>query len=141
MVVHTKGKNKRKSYDHPPIKDRGFKNSKRDFSNNECFTCHKMGHIAINCTMKAKQVKKKKEIFQFRFVEDNDKEEEERTKENEYSCEEYALISGLTSLVSLGNDTWLVDSGASKNMTGYKDSLSFLVQKESANKVMFGDDH
>ena len=39
------------------------------------------------------------------------------------------------------NDTWLVDSGASKHMIGYKDSLSCLVQKESPHKVMLGDDY
>ena len=53
LEVNTKGKNKRKSYDHPPRKDQGFKKSKKDFSNYECFTCHKMGHVAINCPMKA----------------------------------------------------------------------------------------
>ena len=35
--------------------------------------------------------------------------------------------SALTGSVSPGNETWLVDSGASKYMTGYKDSLSCLV--------------
>ena len=48
----------------------------------------------------------------------------------------YALIGS----VSPGNDTWLVDYGASKHMTGYKDSVSCLVQKESPHKVMLGDD-
>ena len=49
LTSHTKGK--RKSCDHPP-KTQGFKRPKRDFSNFECFTCHKLGHIAINCPMK-----------------------------------------------------------------------------------------
>ena len=53
LEVHTKGKNKRKSYDHPTRKTQGFKKSKKYFSNSECFTCHKLGHIAINCPMKA----------------------------------------------------------------------------------------
>ena len=50
------------------------------------------------------------------------------------------MISSLRRSVSPGNDTWLVDSGASMYMIGYKDSLSFLVQKESPHKVMLGDD-
>ena len=94
MVVHTKGKNKRKSYDHPPKRIQGFKMPKKYFSNNECFTCNKMGHIAINCPMKAKRIKKKK-IFHTHVVEDNDQEDEERAKQNEDSCEEYVLISTL----------------------------------------------
>ena len=50
------------------------------------------------------------------------------------------MIIVLIGSVSPGNDTWLVDSGASKHMTGYKDSFSCLVQKESPHKVMVGDD-
>jgi hypothetical protein len=34
-----------------------------------------------------------------------------------------------------------VDSGASKHMTGYKESLSHLIQKESPHKVKLGDDY
>ena len=86
-----------------------------------------MGHIAINCPMKAEQVKKKKKRFQARSVEDNDQEDEGRTKEDEDSYEECVLIFALTGLVSSWNDTWLVDIGASKHMKSYKDSLSCLV--------------
>ena len=76
--------------------------------------------------MKAERVKKNKR-FQAHVAEDNDTEDEERAKENEDSCEEYVLISALTGSVSPGNDTWLVDSGSSMHMTGYKGSLSCLV--------------
>ena len=31
LEAHTKGKNKRKSYDHPPRNTQGFKKSKKDF--------------------------------------------------------------------------------------------------------------
>ena len=89
------GKNKRKSYDHPPRKTQGFKKSKKYFSNYEWFTCHKMAHISINFPMKAERVNKKKR-FHAHAVEDNDQEDEERTKENEDSYEEYVLISTLT---------------------------------------------
>ena len=88
--------------------------------------------------MKVEKVKKKK-IFQPHVVEDNDQEDEERVKENEDSCEEYVLISALIGSVSPGNDTWLVDSGSSKHMTCYKESLSRLVQKEYPHKLMLGD--
>ena len=33
-----------------------------------------------------------------------------------------------------------MDSGASKHMTGYKDSIACLLQKECPHKVMLGDD-
>ena len=87
-----------------------------------------MGHIAINSPMKAERVKNMRR-FQAHAAEDSDQEVEEEAKKDEESSEEYVLISALTWSVSLGNDTWLVDSGASKHMIGYKDSLSCLVQK------------
>ena len=52
LKSHAKGKHKRKSNDHPH-KTQGFKRPKKYFSNFECFTFHKMGHIAINCPMKS----------------------------------------------------------------------------------------
>ena len=70
LTTHAKGKHKRKSYDHPH-KTQGFKRPKKDFSNYECFTCHKMGHIAINCHMKAERVKNMKR-FQSHAAQDSD---------------------------------------------------------------------
>ena len=90
---------------------------------------------------KRAQLKKNNKIFQAHGVEDNDQEEEERTKEDEDSCEEYVLISTLIVSVSPGNDTWLVDSGASRHMKGYKDSLFFLEHKDFPHKVILGDDY
>ena len=51
------------------------------------------------------------------------------------------MISTLIGIVTHGNDTWLVDNGASKNMTGYKDYLIDLVENESHQKVKLGDDY
>ena len=59
--------------------------------------------------------------FQAHAAEDSDREvEEEENKDEEY-IEEYVLISALIGSVSLGNDTWLIDSGSSKNMDGFKE--------------------
>ena len=46
-----------------------------------------------------------------------------------------------TGTVTHGNDTWLVDSGASKHMTGFKEYLSTLIARESSQKVKLGDDY
>ena len=51
------------------------------------------------------------------------------------------MISTLTCTVTHDNDTWLVDSGASKHMTGYKNYLSTLIERESHQKVKLGDDY
>ena len=50
-------------------------------------------------------------------------------------------MSALTSAVSHGSDTCLVDSGASKQMTCYKESRLFLIKKDSPQKVNLGDDY
>ena len=83
LASHTKGKNKRKSHDHPPRRTQGFqkkKGVKNDFSYFECFTCHRKGHISRNCPLKEEQLKKRNKRFQAHAAEDDDKEDEKRTK-------------------------------------------------------------
>lgn len=70
-----------------------------------------------------------------------DEEPAQKKERNNDSDDEYVLISALTGMITHGNDTWLVDSGASKHMTSYKDYLSDLVEKESHQKVKLGDDY
>ena len=55
--------------------------------------------------------------------------------------EEYVLFSALSRSVTLGEDTWLIDSGASKHMIGKKKTLSRLEEKNSPQKVPLGDDY
>jgi hypothetical protein len=50
-------------------------------------------------------------------------------------------MTALIGTFTHGSDTWLIDSGASKHMTGYKYSLSKLVQKDSPQKVKLSDDY
>ena len=64
-----------------------------------------------------------------------------KKERNNNSDNEYSLISSLIGTVTHGNDTWLVDSGASKHMTGFKDYLSTLIERESSQKVKLGDDY
>ena len=70
-----------------------------------------------------------------------DEEPVQKKERNNDLDDEYSLISALTGTVTHGNDTWLVDIGASKHMTGYKDYLQTLVEKESHQKVKLGDDY
>ena len=70
-----------------------------------------------------------------------DEEPVQKKERNNDSNDEYTLISALTGAVTHGSNTWPVDSGASKHMTGYKDYLSALVEKKSHQKVKLGDDY
>ena len=40
-----------------------------------------------------------------------------------------------------GSNYWLIDSGASKHMTGFKESFVKLSEHESPHKVKLGDDY
>jgi hypothetical protein len=43
--------------------------------------------------------------------------------------------------VSPDEDTWIIDSGASNNMIGQRDILSFLTKNKFPQKVTLGDDY
>ena len=43
--------------------------------------------------------------------------------------------------VSHGSNDWLIDSGASKHMTGFKHSFAKLSEHESPHKLKLGDDN
>ena len=81
------------------------------------------------------------------LTEDEDEEEEEeeegppRKQAREEDAEEYVLFSALSGSVTPGEDTWLIDSGASKHMTGQKKTLSKLGERSSPQKVSLGDDY
>jgi hypothetical protein len=54
---------------------------------------------------------------------------------------DHVLISSLSGSVSPGEDTWLIDSGASKHMTGKKNTPSCISENKFSQKVTLGDDY
>jgi hypothetical protein len=54
---------------------------------------------------------------------------------------DHVLISSLSGSVTPGEDTWLIDSGASKHMTGQRNILSCISEKKFSQKVTLGDDY
>jgi hypothetical protein len=71
-------------------------------------------------------------------VAEDDEPPKKLTKEEIEYC---VLFSSLSRCVTPGEDTWLIDSGASKNMTGQKDIISSLTEKDFPLKVSLGDDY
>ena len=51
------------------------------------------------------------------------------------------IISTLTLTITHGSNDWLVDSGASKHMTGNKESFVNMSEHESPHKVKLWDDY
>jgi transposase InsO family protein len=54
---------------------------------------------------------------------------------------DHVLISALSGFVTPKEDTWLIDSGASKHMTGQRNILSCISEKKFSQKVTLGDDY
>ena len=98
-----------------------------------------MEHISIKFPNSKGQVRKGKYRRHHAHVAEDDEHDHEKTKEED-SSEEYVLISTLTGTITHGSDTWLIYSVSSKHMTGYKEYLLDLVQKDSPQKVKLGDD-
>ena len=83
-------------------------------------------------------MKNNNKIHHARLAEDEDEEEEERPRRKqakEEDVEEYVLFFALSRSIIPREDTWLIDSGVSKHMTGQKKTLSKLEEKRSPKKV------
>ena len=142
LVAHAR-KGKNKVDDRPPKKFRKsqkHQNKHRDYSSIQCYSCQKVGHIARHRPMIREQMKKGINKRHHANVVEDEEPIQKREKNNDSNVD-YVLISSLIGTVTHGNDTWLVDSGASKHMMGYKDNLSTFVEEESHQKVKLGDDY
>jgi hypothetical protein len=86
-----------------------------------------MGHIAKNCPARKEEYKKRKNKRHHARAIEDDEPPKKLTKEE---IEDYVLFSTLSGSVIPREDTWLIDSGASKHMTSQKDILSSLTEKD-----------
>jgi hypothetical protein len=87
-----------------------------------------MGHIAKNCPLKIEEYKKKNNKIHHAHAFEDDDPPKKSTREE---IVEYVLFLALFGTVTPGNDTWLIDSGASKHMIGNKNTPSSLEEKKS----------
>ena len=63
-----------------------------------------------------------------------------RSRKTHSNDAEYLLLHALLGTIHSSSDTWLIDSGASHHMTGYRKLLFDLEKKESSQNVILGDD-
>ena len=113
LATHTKERSQSnfKKSNHKPSKKKFQKKKKKDYPKYQCYNCHKIGHLAIECPSPKKSNNNKR--HHAHLVEDED-------------VEEYVLFSALSGSVTPGEDTWLIDNGTSKHMIGKKTTLSNL---------------
>jgi hypothetical protein len=63
-----------------------------------------------------------------------------RLQRNEHiQNEAFLFILTLSGTIPTDDDIWLIDNGASRHMTGYRDHLTDLVEKETNLHVVLGD--
>jgi hypothetical protein len=68
-----------------------------------------------------------------------DVDSEPPQRDEDIKDEAFFFISTLSGTVPTDSDIWLIDSGASRHMTGYREHLTDLVEKESRLHVVLGD--
>jgi hypothetical protein len=86
-----------------------------------------------NCPVRKEEYKRKHKRKHAHIAED----EEPPMK----MIKDHVLISSLSGFVSPGEDTWLIDCGASKHMTSKKNTLSCISENKFSQKVTLGDDY
>lgn len=141
LATHTRKGKEKKWFHSPknPQKPHRPQQRKREISQIRCFSCQKLGHIARLCPHTKDQGKKGKFKRHHAHVAEDD--EHVRKGREDESDEEYTLITTLTGIVTHVNDTWLINSSASRNMTGNKEVILNLIQKDSPHKVKFRDEY
>jgi hypothetical protein len=103
---------------------------RKDILKIQCFKCDKYGHIARDCPTRKKG-------RQHASTTDVDSEPPQR--DEDIKDEAFFFISTLSGMIPTDCDIWLIDSGASGHMTGYREHLIDLVEKESHLHVLLCD--
>jgi hypothetical protein len=96
-----------------------------------------MGHIVRHCQVRREEYKRKNKRHHAHAVE----YEEPPAKILREQIKDYVSISALSGSVTPGEDTWLIDSGASSHMKGQRDVLSCLSENNFSQKVTLGDEY
>ena len=113
LAIHTKGR-KQSNFKKSNLKTstKKFHKKKKDYSKYQCYNCHKIGNLARECPSPKKKNNNKRHHAHLAEYEN----EEEEIPRKRLTREEDVLFSALSGSVIHGEDTWLIDSGASKHI-------------------------
>jgi hypothetical protein len=103
---------------------------RKDISKIQCFRCDKYGHIVRDCPTKKKGRQHASTV---------DVDSEPHQRDEDIKDQAIFFILALSGIVPTNSDIWLIDSGASRHMTGYREHLTDLIEKESCLHVVLGD--
>jgi hypothetical protein len=103
---------------------------RKEISKIQCFKCDNYGHIA-------RDFPTRKKGRQHASTADVDSEPHQRYED--IKDEALFFISTLSGTVPTDSDIWLIDSGASRQMIGYRERITDLVEKEYHLHVVLGD--
>jgi hypothetical protein len=122
---------------HPRKFQKKGQRKERDYSSVQCYHCDNMGYIVKFCPTRREEYQRKHKRIHAHVVED----EEPPAKMIREQIKDRVLISALSGSVTPREDTWLIDSGASKHMTGQRNIFSCISEKKFSQKVTLGDDY
>ena len=105
----------------------------------ECFICRKIGHFTKDCRQPKRKFKRRFQASATEEEEPKKKKNAKTTKEDE-PRREYYLIFALSGSITNSANSWLVDSGASRHMTGNRGVLTSYRKKKLTTSVELGND-
>ena len=132
LTVYTRRNyRKKENHHHNKKKDKKPKKFIRDSSNIRCYTCDEKGHFARDCPKNKDSFNENKKRHNAHTDKYNKLTNKIFKREKDDSYEEYVLIATLMGTMSHVSNDWLVDSGESKLMAGYKESFVNMSEHES----------
>jgi len=113
---------KGKKFFHQKNKDKKPQDKHIDLSKIRCFNCRKMGHYARDRNKQKRKFKGK--FYAFASAEEEPKKKKISGSSNDQERRgEYYLVSTLCCSIANSVESWLVDNGASRHMTGFRGAL------------------